>query len=356
MDMPRSEPAAYLAGATDRSGESSQSAVSWAAIFYGAVTAAAVSLILVALGSALGLRAVSPWSGASATSFTVVAAIWLIITQWLAAGFGGYLTGRLRTKWVATHTHEVFFRDTAHGLVAWALATVLTAALLVSAGVSMAAGGARVAGAAGASAAMAGPLLMCSRQIRYRPLAMTIPPPMYTRLVGNTPHTTRSMRMPHNNAVYSKGATTEGGAVRNASVSRCCAIAEKTPIPASKAQSSRRIGTHPGAAMMRASTVISAIIQKTTLAVESVRVMMRSAIALNAYPVAESSAATAPSETKLDADGCSMVNTPTKPMQMAAQRRHSICSPSKGTDSAVTIRGAARNIAYASARESARTA
>ena len=84
-------------------------------------------------------------------------AVWLIITQWVAAGFGGYLTGRLRTKWVATHTHEVFFRDTAHGFVAWALATVLTAALLVSAASALAAGGARLAGAAGAAAAVAGP-------------------------------------------------------------------------------------------------------------------------------------------------------------------------------------------------------
>jgi hypothetical protein len=46
---------------------------------------------------------------------------------------GGYMTGRLRTKWVGTHTHEVFFRDTAHGFVTWALATVIGAGLLASA-------------------------------------------------------------------------------------------------------------------------------------------------------------------------------------------------------------------------------
>jgi hypothetical protein len=146
------------AGAYGSSAESTQSAVSWAAIFSGAVVAAAVSLILVALGSALGLSSISPWAGgASATTFTVMAAIWLVVTQWVAAGFGGYLTGRLRTKWVATHTHEVFFRDTAHGFVAWALATVLTVGLLVSASASLASGGARLAGAAGSAAAVAGP-------------------------------------------------------------------------------------------------------------------------------------------------------------------------------------------------------
>ena len=159
------ESGAFVPGAYGTSAESSQSAVSWAAIFGGAIVAAAVSLILVALGSALGLSAISPWSGgASVTTFTVMTAIWLIITQWVAAGFGGYLTGRLRTKWVATHTHEVFFRDTAHGFIAWALATVLTVALLASAAASVAAGGARVAaaGAAGATAGMRGPAPMGS--------------------------------------------------------------------------------------------------------------------------------------------------------------------------------------------------
>ena len=165
MNTRVSESGAWVAGAYGSSAESSQSAVSWAAIFAGAVVAAAVSLILVALGSALGLSAISPWSGgASVTTFTVMTAIWLIITQWVAAAFGGYLTGRLRTKWVATHTHEVFFRDTAHGFVAWALATVLTVALLASAAASVAAGGARVAaaGSAGALAGMRGPAPMGS--------------------------------------------------------------------------------------------------------------------------------------------------------------------------------------------------
>jgi hypothetical protein len=40
--------------------------------------------------------------------------------QWLSSGLGGYLTGRLRTKWVGIHTDETFFRDTAHGFMAWA--------------------------------------------------------------------------------------------------------------------------------------------------------------------------------------------------------------------------------------------
>lgn len=116
-------------------GEGSRSAVSWSAVIAGGVTTAAVSFMLLILGAGLGLTVVSPWSnsGVSATALGVGAIIWLIVTQWIAAGLGGYLTGRLRTKWVSVHTHEVFFRDTAHGFLSWALATIVSAALLASA-------------------------------------------------------------------------------------------------------------------------------------------------------------------------------------------------------------------------------
>jgi len=100
--------------------ESAVSAVSWVAIIAGAFAIAAASLILLALGAGLGLASVSPWynSGPSATTFGVWAAVWLIVVQWLSAALGGYLTGRLRTKWVGVHTNEVYFRDTAHGFLA----------------------------------------------------------------------------------------------------------------------------------------------------------------------------------------------------------------------------------------------
>src|SRR6201995_236492 len=113
---------------------SSQSSVSWAAVIGGAVAAIAITLLLVALGSGIGLSSVSPWSSAnpSATTFTLLAAVWLIIVQWLSSGLGGYLAGRLRTKWVGLHTDEVFFRDTAHGFLTWALATVLVAVFATS--------------------------------------------------------------------------------------------------------------------------------------------------------------------------------------------------------------------------------
>jgi hypothetical protein len=138
------------------------SAVSWGAIFAGATAAAALSLILLMLGIGLGLSSVSPWvgRGASATSFGVSTIVWVTFTQIAAAGMGGYLAGRLRTRWANTHIDEVYFRDTAHGFLAWALATVVTAAMLTSAIGSIVSGGAQAAatvtgGAAKAAATVA---------------------------------------------------------------------------------------------------------------------------------------------------------------------------------------------------------
>jgi hypothetical protein len=144
MDRLANEPLAPYATTGNQTVESTKSAVSWGAIVAGAVVAAAVSLILLALASGLGLASVSPWpnSGASLTTFSVMTAIGLIVVQWVASGFGGYVTGRLRTKWTGTHTHEVFFRDTAHGFIMWALSTVLVASLLASATASLVGAGA----------------------------------------------------------------------------------------------------------------------------------------------------------------------------------------------------------------------
>jgi len=131
------------------------SAVSWPAIFAGAFVAASVSLVLLVLGSGLGFDAASPWPGhgASAAKFAIATAIWLIVMQWISSGVGGYITGRLRTRWLGTHTHEVFFRDTAHGLVMWSVATVLVAAAAATSVFTAIEGGARaVAGGAHAAA------------------------------------------------------------------------------------------------------------------------------------------------------------------------------------------------------------
>src|ERR1700733_4254789 len=89
-----------------------QSAVSWGAF-----------------GAGLGLSAVSPWSdsGVSASTFKTGTGIYLVIVSVMSSAVGGYLAARLRSRWAGLHTHEVFFRDTAHGFIAWAFATLLSA-------------------------------------------------------------------------------------------------------------------------------------------------------------------------------------------------------------------------------------
>src|ERR1700691_247160 len=126
------------------------SGVSWAAVFAGAFVAAACSLALVALGAGIGLFSVSPWSSnnPSVTTFTVLAAAWFIAVQLFASGIGGYLAGRLRTRWGSAHTDEIYFRDTAHGLLVWGVGAVLSALLLSSAVSSAASGVARAGEAA----------------------------------------------------------------------------------------------------------------------------------------------------------------------------------------------------------------
>jgi hypothetical protein len=140
-----------------------KSAAAWPAIIAGAFVAAGASLILVALGSGIGFASISPWPnrGISITTFAMTTAIWLIVTQWVSAALGGYITGRLRNRWSGTHVHEVFFRDTANGLVTWAVATVLVAAVTVTSVVSGAGAGTRaasevVSGAAQGAMASAG--------------------------------------------------------------------------------------------------------------------------------------------------------------------------------------------------------
>jgi hypothetical protein len=121
--------------------EGATSAVSWAAIFAGGVAAAALTLILLAFGAGMGFSAVSPWSaGSASTAFHVAAGLYFIVTAMLASAVGGYLAGRLRSRWTGVHSREVFFRDTAHGFLAWALATLLSAAALTSAASALVSG------------------------------------------------------------------------------------------------------------------------------------------------------------------------------------------------------------------------
>ena len=133
------------------------SAVSWGSIAAGAVVAAALSLALLAFGAGLGLSSISPWtdSGVSASTFKNGAGVYLVLVAVMSSAIGGYLAARLRTKWTGLHTNEAFFRDTAHGLIAWAFATVLSASVLGAAATHIVAGAASGVAPATAQAAPA---------------------------------------------------------------------------------------------------------------------------------------------------------------------------------------------------------
>jgi len=140
---------------------SSLSGVSWPAIFAGATAALAMTLVLLAFGTGLGLSMVSPWqgSGISATTFKITTGIYLIVIAMISSSIGGYLAGRLRSAWDGVHADEVYFRDTAHGFVAWALASVIGAAVLATPASSLIGGtAAGVSQGAMTAAGQAGPM------------------------------------------------------------------------------------------------------------------------------------------------------------------------------------------------------
>ena len=114
-----------------------QPALSWSAIWAGAFVAVAASLLLSLAAAGVGYDTGLPGlaTHASLKSFEPMVGAGAILIQVLSAALGGYVAGRTRTIWTSLHDDESHFRDTAHGLVAWAVATVagvLLAALVLA--------------------------------------------------------------------------------------------------------------------------------------------------------------------------------------------------------------------------------
>lgn len=153
--------------------ESPSSAVSWGAVIAGGIAAAALTLVLIAFGVGMGFSAISPWpgEGVSTTTFKIATGIYLIITALMSSAVGGYIAGRLRAKWVGVNPNAVFFRDTAHGFLAWAFATVLGAAVLGGAATQIASGGLQgLTQVAGSAMQAAGPAdLLTDKLLRPAP-------------------------------------------------------------------------------------------------------------------------------------------------------------------------------------------
>lgn len=162
MSIPNSSPQTLSAAHVVSHESHASESLCWHAVIAGALAAAALSLILLVLGSGLGFASMSPWArdGASATTLGIWAVIWTILMAAIASAAGGYLAGRLRHRWVDLKPEERYFRDTAHGFLTWALATLLTAALLTSAATGIAKGTTQVASSALESAGAAGVALV----------------------------------------------------------------------------------------------------------------------------------------------------------------------------------------------------
>lgn len=136
-------------------GESSIAGVSWPAVAAGAIASCALTVVLLAFGVGLGLTVVTPWAGVgiSATTFKIGTGLYLIVIAMISSSIGGYLAGRLRTRWIGVHRDEVYFRDTAHGFMAWSFASVLGAVLLASPASSLIGGSASIVMQSSASGA-----------------------------------------------------------------------------------------------------------------------------------------------------------------------------------------------------------
>src|SRR3984885_854065 len=135
------------------------SGVSWPAVLAGALASLALTLLLLSFGAGMGFTVVSPWgnSGVSATTFEIGTGLYFIVMAMISSALGGYLAGRLRSRWIGVPTTEVHFRDTAHGFLAWALASVLGAILLASPAASLLGGATSGAVQAVSSSQGAGP-------------------------------------------------------------------------------------------------------------------------------------------------------------------------------------------------------
>jgi hypothetical protein len=156
------------------------SGVSWAAILAGALAALALTLVLLWFGTGMGFSVVSPWSnsGVSATTFKIGTGLYLVVVAMISSAIGGHISGRLRTPWYGIHSNETYFRDTAQGFLAWALASVMGAVLLASAATTIlgSTAGGLSQGAGAAAAQSSGPMSgYVDQLLRADPTATTAP-------------------------------------------------------------------------------------------------------------------------------------------------------------------------------------
>lgn len=137
--------------------DENRSYIDWPAIFAGAAVAAAISLVLLTFGTALGLSLTSAHEGQSASLFwiAIIGGLWLLWVQVSASMAGGYLAGRMRRRHGDATESESDLRDGSHGLVVWAVATLAAAVIAYSGAMGTVTAVGQTAGAAASAAGSA---------------------------------------------------------------------------------------------------------------------------------------------------------------------------------------------------------
>jgi hypothetical protein len=104
----------------------------WGPVIAGAFGAAAISFLLLTFGAAVGLSVTSPWpnQGVSLTVAAWAVVWWTVLVQVGSFAAGGYLAGRMRSRWGDSTSEEGQFRDSAHGFLVWALGILIGATVL----------------------------------------------------------------------------------------------------------------------------------------------------------------------------------------------------------------------------------
>lgn len=117
--------------------------VSWGAIFSGVFIAAAAYVALLILGTGLGFTVVSAWNFQDYTTGAIggTALVWIVLTQIISLGGGGYVAGRLASEANNQRNQGTHFYDIAHGLLVWALSSMMVALLLGTVTSSLFSGG-----------------------------------------------------------------------------------------------------------------------------------------------------------------------------------------------------------------------
>ena len=199
----------------------------------GAVLAAALSFVFLTFGAAIGLSTTSPWanSGVSVKTLATIAVFFAMVQQIGSFMAGGYVAGRMRSRWGETNKDEVEFRDGLHGGLVWAVGVAIGAALFLSTAGSAVKTGADVAGKAAAAAAANADPSAYSIDALLRPAAGR--PPVAGQ--GAAPATSAADTRTEVARIFAK-ATASGTLPENDKSYLASVVAQRTGLPQPEAE------------------------------------------------------------------------------------------------------------------------